>query len=82
MSDTHAAHAGQASQAAARRLFPPTPRSWFLASFVTTITLPHYLLQSISTTVHGTVLCSEGTSFREYAFQAHRSVEPGSASQP
>src|SRR5215216_1878406 len=65
MSTTHTAHIDQANQAVVRRLIPPTTRFWFLASFVTTITLPHYLLQSITTTVHRTVLWPEGISFRE-----------------
>src|SRR5215211_4154098 len=65
MSATHPAHNDQANQAAVRRLIRPIPRSCFLASFITTITLPHYPLQSITTTVHGIVLRSEGTSFRE-----------------
>src|SRR5829696_7905196 len=34
ISTTHTAHSDQATQAAMLRLFPPTPRSWFLASFV------------------------------------------------
>src|SRR5215208_2902931 len=64
MSATHTAHNDHANQAAVRRFIQPIPRSWLLASFITTITLPHYLLQSITTTVHGIVLWAEGTSFR------------------
>src|SRR5215212_4610266 len=56
ISTTHTVHSDQATQAAVRRLFPPTPRPCFLDSFVTTITLPYYLLQSITTTINRTVL--------------------------
>jgi hypothetical protein len=65
-SATHPVHSDQANHAALRWLIPPAPRSWFLASFVTTITLPQYLLQSITIIVHRTVLWSEGTTFREH----------------
>src|SRR5215203_5406893 len=51
ISTTHTAHTDQASQAAVRRLFPPTPRSCFLVPFVTTITLQDCLLPSITITV-------------------------------
>src|SRR5215213_11485372 len=50
ISTTHTAHSDQASQAAVRRLFPPTSRPCFLVPFVTTITLPHHLLPSITIT--------------------------------
>src|SRR5215211_740073 len=52
-SATHTAHTDHANQAAVRRLILPTSRPCFLVPFVTTITLPYYLLPSISTTVTG-----------------------------
>src|SRR5215218_5157411 len=52
-SATHTAHTDHANQAAVRRLILPTSRPCLLVPFVTTITLPYYLLPSISTTVTG-----------------------------
>src|SRR5215208_3618321 len=53
MSATHTAHTDHANQAAVRRLILPTSRPCFFVPFVTTITLQHYLLPSISITVTG-----------------------------
>src|SRR5919199_6470432 len=44
ISTTHTAHNDHANQAAVRRLNPLVPRPRVIAPFVTTVTLPHYLL--------------------------------------
>jgi hypothetical protein len=59
MSAAHAALSDQATQAAARRPIPPTPRPRFLVPFATTITLQHRLLPSHKATVTTTTLRSE-----------------------
>src|SRR5215203_4192123 len=51
-SATHTVHSDQANQAAVW-LFPPIPLPCILDSFVTTITLPYYLLLGITLTVTG-----------------------------
>src|SRR5829696_3972540 len=51
MSATHTAHNDQANQVAIRQLIPLVLRPCVLDSFVTTITLQHYLLPSITATV-------------------------------
>src|SRR5215210_3795005 len=51
MSATHITHADHANRAAVWRLIPPIFRFRILASFVTTITLPHYLLPAKSETL-------------------------------
>jgi hypothetical protein len=51
MSNTHTAHSDQANKAAVRWLIRPVPRRCLLVPFVTTITLQHYLLPSITATV-------------------------------
>src|SRR5829696_8206309 len=73
-STTSATHTAHANQAAVRRLILPTSRPCFLVPFVTTITLPYYLLPSISTTVAKQPLDEAGTRVR---FRERRSVHSG-----
>src|SRR5918994_5434220 len=50
-SNRHTAHTDQATQAAVRWLILPIPRSCWLAPSVTTTTLQHHRLQSITTNI-------------------------------
>src|SRR5918994_7248785 len=60
MTNTLAAHTDQATQAAVRRLIPPTPRCSSLAPSVTTTTLQHNRLPNVTTA--GTKSRGEGYS--------------------
>ena len=65
MSAAHAALSDQATQAAARRPIPPTPRPRFLVPFATTITLQHPLFPSYKAAVTTTparakAMCASG----------------------